>query len=372
MNKSFTKKYGLLILILIISGCSKEKQRLDNDHIVLGKGVNISHWLSQSKSRGEERREYFVEGDVIRIANGGFDHIRIPIDEEQMWNEDGHKEVEAFLLLNNAIQWALKADLKVVVDLHIIRSHHFLDKDPALFRDEKEAIKLAGFWRQLSEQLKVYPRDMVVYELLNESVAQDHEDWNRVFMYPYNEIRKLEPERTIILGSNRWQSANTFPYLKVPDDPNIILSFHFYTPIMVTHYKASWNATADYNGPIHYPGQTIMAEDTVGAGKGLSEALASHDWGVWNRERLQEIIKIPVNMADSLNLPLYCGEFGCYAPTPPEIRAEWFKDVLSILNENDVSWAVWDYKSGGFGLFNETGTKEIFEVIREEGRLAQD
>jgi len=282
-----------------------------------------------------------------------------------MWTEDGHKEEEAFLLLNNAIQWAMKADLKIVVDLHIIRSHHFLDKDPALFRDEKEAIKLAGFWRQLSEQLKKYPRDMVVYEVLNESVAQDHEDWNRIFMYPYNEIRKLEPERTIIMGSNRWQSASTFPYLKVPDDPNMILSFHFYTPIMVTHYQASWNATANYEGPIHYPGQTIMVEDTIGAGEELSKALASHDWGFWNREKLEEIIKTPVEIADSLNLPLYCGEFGCYSPAPTDIRAKWFNDVLFILNKNDISWAVWDYKSEGFGLFNEEGTNPIFEVIED-------
>ena len=366
MNKSQTKISAFFILISIIFGCSKEKQAKDNGTVVLGKGVNISHWLSQSQSRGEARREYFKEKDVLRIAEAGFDHIRIPIDEEQMWNEDGHKEADAFLLLNNAIQWALKANLKVVVDLHIIRSHHFLDKDPALFRDEKEAIKLAGFWRQLSEQLKVYPRDMVIYEVLNESVAQDHEDWNRVFMYPYNEIRKLEPERTIILGSNRWQSASTFPYLKVPDDPNMILSFHFYTPIMVTHYKASWNATANYDGPIHYPGQTIMAEDTIGAGEALSKALASHDWGFWYREKLEEIIKIPVQIADSLNLPLYCGEFGCYSPAPPEIRAKWFNDVLYILNKKNISWAVWDYKSEGFGLFNDEGTNPIFEVIEEK------
>ena len=130
---------GILGLSLIIFQCNpSDDTKIENSKLILGKGVNISHWLSQSQRRGEERREYFKEKDVRRIAEAGFDHIRIPIDEEQMWNEEGHKEAEAFLLLDNAIQWALKSDLKVVVDLHIIRSHHFLDKDPALFRDENE------------------------------------------------------------------------------------------------------------------------------------------------------------------------------------------------------------------------------------------
>jgi endoglucanase len=46
------------------------------------RGTNISHWLSQSRARGAERRAWFTEDDVQRIAGWGFDHIRLPIDEE--------------------------------------------------------------------------------------------------------------------------------------------------------------------------------------------------------------------------------------------------------------------------------------------------
>ena len=53
----------------------------------LKRGTNISHWLSQSTRRGKNRAAFFTEKDVTFIASHGFDHIRIPVDEEQLWTE---------------------------------------------------------------------------------------------------------------------------------------------------------------------------------------------------------------------------------------------------------------------------------------------
>jgi len=85
------------------------------------RGTNISHWLSQSTRRGEERARFFTEKDVELIASLGFDHIRLPVDEEQLWDEAGNKEPEAFALLHSAIGWAQTNKLRIIVDLHILR-----------------------------------------------------------------------------------------------------------------------------------------------------------------------------------------------------------------------------------------------------------
>ena len=47
------------------------------------RGVNISHWLSQSNVRGENRAVFFTEADVKFLSEVGFDHLRLPVDEEQ-------------------------------------------------------------------------------------------------------------------------------------------------------------------------------------------------------------------------------------------------------------------------------------------------
>ena len=90
------------------------------------KGVNISHWLSQVMDYSRERRHsYFTEMDAIFIRSAGFDHIRLPVDEQELWDETGQPIESAWAYLDQALQWAMRNDLNVVLDLHIIRSHHF-------------------------------------------------------------------------------------------------------------------------------------------------------------------------------------------------------------------------------------------------------
>ena len=98
---------------------------------------------------------------------------------------------------------------------------------------------MATMWIDLQKDLKDYPNDMVAYELMNEAVAPTHDDWNNLIAMLIGTIRKEEPNRIIIAGSNLWQTVETFDYLKVPEnDKNIILSLHFYYPSVVTHYRA--------------------------------------------------------------------------------------------------------------------------------------
>ena len=209
------------------------------ENFTIHRGTNVAHWLSQSEKRGKERINFFTESDVKQIVAMGFDHIRIPIDEEQMWDENGKRHEEAFELLENGIEWSTSNNLKVIVDLHILRSHHFNAKEKPLWTDVKEQEKFFDLWRDLSKMLKEFPNNMVAYELMNEAVADDHEDWNNLLQKAFEAIREIEPERVIVIGSNRWQSVETFNALKVPEnDKNIILSFHFYKPFLFSHYKA--------------------------------------------------------------------------------------------------------------------------------------
>ncbi|MDR1780385.1 MAG: glycoside hydrolase family 5 protein, partial [Tannerella sp.] len=216
----------------------------------LKRGVNISHWLSQSSVRGEQRAQYFTRRDVEFIASLGFDHIRFPVDEEQMFDEQGNKEKEAFTLLHNALRWCAEFRLKAVVDLHILRSHHFNAEEKPLFTQASAQEQFYDCWRKISGELRKYPLTMVAYELMNEPVADAPEQWNVIVNRCAAAVRKLEPRRTIVIGSNRWQAYNTVKDLQVPDnDPNIIISFHYYNPFLLTHYRASWTDNRLYRGP---------------------------------------------------------------------------------------------------------------------------
>ena len=331
-------------------------------------GTNISHWLSQSDVRGTQRKAYFTRDDVQRLADWGFDHFRMPMDEVQMWDTTGRPEAEAFDLMESALDWADRAGLKVVVDLHILRSHFFNQPtEPPLFTIPAEAEKFAGFWRQLSARLKGRSNDKVIYELMNEPVATNPDDWNRVAMLAFGAIRQLEPQRTIILGSNRWSSVTTFDQLQVPDDKNTILTFHFYHPMLITHHRAHWCPEGKmYDGPVQYPGRPIpdqhLAEVRQPEGNRLVQLNFNELNKPYDRSNMVADIAKPLAVAKRTGLPLYCGEFGVIDLTPRPVIHAWYRDLISVFNEFGIGFANWDYKEE-FGILDKqnksTGIAEI-------------
>jgi len=318
------------------------------------RGTNISHWLSQSSRRGEERRTWFTREDVAFLAGLGLDHLRLPIDEEQMWDESGKAEAEAFDLLNQALDWCAEHQLNAIVDLHILRSHHFNNRERPLWTQPEAQERFFQCWRELSDALRTRPVATVAYELMNEPVADDPEDWNRLVAKAVAVIRAKEPGRVIVIGSNRWQSADTFDRLKVPEgDPNLLLSFHFYEPFLLTHHTASWTSIGGFKGPVKYPGQTVDEADLAGVPEELARELRRGN-GTWNRDRIASSIQKPLALAKKTGLPLYCGEWGCLPAVPRGSRLAWYRDMVSVLEEHGVGWATWDYK-GGFGLRKRDG-----------------
>jgi len=329
--------------------------------------VNISHWLWQSSVRGEERESFFVEDDIRFIDSIGYDHIRLPVDEEQMWDEQGNKEPEAFSLLHKALTIAAEYNLRVIVDLHIIRSHYFNNKVRPLWTDPAEQDKFVALWRDLSAELSKYPNHMVAYELLNEAVSDDPEEWNNLVDRTVKAIRETEPERKVVIGSNMWQSVRTFDELKVPaGDTNIILSFHFYEPFVLTHHQTSWTALKPYTGPVKYPGQLIDTADLKQYGEAVYQEFMNYDLH-FTPDSIDSLLQEPLAFAREHNLPLYCGEWGCYKSVDNEDMLRWYADVRQKFAKYDIPWTNWDYK-GSFGIVSREGElyQDLIKVLLAE------
>ena len=352
---------NLLLFIMaigLLSACQSKPVSIGSPaDFKIFKGTNIAHWLSQSDKRGAERDSFFQEKDVMTIKELGFDHLRLPIDEEQMWEANGVRHDDAFKLLTNCLDWCQKHQLKVIVDLHILRSHHFNAEVKPLWTDPKEQEKFYKFWVDLSSVLKKYPVSDVAYELMNEAVADDPEQWNNLVANAVKTLRKLEPERIIVIGSNLWQSAKTFDVLKVPDDKNIILSFHLYEPFLLTHYHASWTGLKNYTGPVHYPGELLSHAEFDSLSQD-QQAIAKDFVGkAWSIETLEEMMQLPLKKGKELGLQVYCGEYGVIDGSPEADKIRWYNDMISVFNKNNIASANWNYKSGQFGLVNGDGGK---------------
>lgn len=329
----------------------------------LGRGVNLSHWLSQRDKTMPDPRDFFTADDVALIIAQGWDHIRLPIEESIMWNEDGSQNETAFQTLETAISWIHQAGLKAIVDLHIVNSHHFNAINDGgkntLFTSVESQDQLLDLWTQLSALLNHWPNDFLAYEILNEAVADEAEDWNKLVAKAIASIRSREPNRPIVIGSNQWQSVGTFPLLRVPEgDPNLILSFHFYNPFPFTHHQASWVGDySAYDGPINYPGMLLTEEQLAATeGQPYHEMLKGNN-GPHTKATLHRDMIPAIEYARAHRLPLYCGEWGSLKTVDRDDFLQWYTDMAQILDAEGINHAIWDYQ-GSFGI-KDYGTGKV-------------
>lgn len=348
MKKYLNILAAVCAVVFLSHGACAQSEKFE-----IKRGVNISHWLSQSSARGEARKNYLTRSDVERIAGFGFDHIRIPVDEEQMFSKNGKKDAEAFALLHQALGWCREFGLKAVIDLHILRSHYFNADVKPLFTEEKAQKQFYACWKLLSGELKKYPESMVAYELMNEPVADDPETWNVIVNRCLAEVRKLESDRTVIIGSNRWQNFGTVKDLRLPEgDKNLMISFHYYEPFMLTHYKASWTDQKNYTGPVHYPGLLVSPEEMQAQPDNIREKFGWAANVVYDYKRIENEFRQVAEVAEKWGLPVYCGEFGCIVNAPETPMYRWYRDMASLFDKFGFAFATWDYK-GSFGIIRK-------------------
>lgn len=374
LSKITILSLGIAAVFASCNGNQNESKKADSpitnsEHtFLLENGVNVSHWLSQSPLRGEERRNLITKKDFDSIAAMGFDHVRIPIDEEQMYDENMNRQEEAFALLNNAIQWSIENNLRVIVDLHIVRSYHFNNENEAtnsLFENRSAQEKVFSIWSDLQKELKKYSTDSVAYEFLNEPKAPTCQQWNELIGEFIDRIRKEEPNRYLVIGSNWWNSPGTIDSLSIPEnEKKVILSFHFYTPALITHYRAPWNnETNFYTDKVDYPGQII--KDTSCFEKYTEEQRIKLRRQNFNAEidSLYPLIAKLTKFTDSLGVQLNCGEFGAYPYfIDKEIRLRWYEDMVGTFNKFNISATHWCYK-GDFPVVNEDGSANELPAI---------
>ncbi|MBX3737498.1 MAG: cellulase family glycosylhydrolase [Candidatus Didemnitutus sp.] len=358
----FLRCFCLALPLALTAAPTESAPPLNPSGFRIHRGTNLSHWLSQYA--GAPRDRFITEDDFRFIARTGFDHVRLPVDEKELWDDAGRPNEENFGYLTKALGWARAHQLRVIVDLHTVRAHHFNvanDGGPAntLFSDPAAQRHFLGLWQQLSTRLRDQPVDAVAYEILNEAVADHDEDWNRLAAAALAQIRATEPRRVVVIGSNRWQGAWKFPALQVPaGDPNIILSTHCYEPFTFTHYRASWAPVKLYTGPVQYPGRPIPAEELAKIEAQQPRHIVDQFASArreWNVDTIRADLMPAIKRARELGLQLYCGEFGCLPTVPRADRLRYYRDFVGVLESEGMAWANWDYK-GNFGLFQRKGT----------------
>lgn len=327
-------------------------------------GINLGGWLSQCCHEEKHYETFIQEEDIKQIADWGMDHVRIPVDYEVLETEQGNIIEAGYGYVKRVLDWCEKYHLNAVLDLHRAYGYDFSEVDIEgknnLFADEALQERFVRLWVQIVEVFGLYKN--VAFELLNEVVEQENaEAWNALIRKSVSAIREVTKDAPIIYGGIQWNSVKTLKLLDVPQDDNIIFTFHFYEPLLFTHQKAYWVKGMNEKEDILYP-ETMEyyceKSRVLGyQGEVVTKAM-SKTMGV---EFVREMIQEAICAANNAGVKLYCGEFGVIDQAPLTDTLKWFRDVHEVFEENGIGGAVWSYKKMDFGIIDEH-----YDLIRDK------
>lgn len=322
----------------------------------LKRGINLGGYLSQCCHEKEHYDSFIEEQDIRQIAGWGFDHVRLPIDYMVFETEDGTLIKEGFDRVKKVVQWSKENNLDIILDLHKAYGYDFNDagdeEKNTLFSNEKLQQRFIELWIKIVSEFSAY--DNVAFELLNEVVERENADaWNKLIKATVTEIRKVAPTAPIIYGGIQWNSVKTLKLLEIPEDKNIIFTFHFYEPLIFTHQKAYWVKNMDPNETVCYP-ESMEYYNNKSMKLGYQgEVVTKSGSRMMGEEFITEMIEEAIIAGKNAGVSLYCGEFGVIDRAPVEDTLRWFKDVDSVFKKYDIGCAVWTYKKMDFGLVDE-------------------
>ena len=353
------------------------------------RGMGIGGWLTNYKRFNvlpeewrmkitvgdmEHFRSYITEADIKNIAEMGLDHVRLGFDQIVVEESPYKYRGEIFDIMEKFAGWCEKYRLNVVLNLHkAIGNYADIKEKTELLDDPGLQKRFVALWAEFERRFS--GRKAVAFELLNEVRNVDPEKWNALADAAISEIRRLNPERKIILGGVNWNGAGALRKLRLYDDPNIIYTFHFYSPFEFTHQRGVLQAAPlFYNRVMRYPSDIapyLEFRKLVGQGTGDYKNFKAMD-----REALRAMLKPAFDFArERPDKILWCGEFGTIRHAPAESRENYMRDVISLLRENGIQYCVWNYLStpndgNRFSLVDDDSRKilsrRMLEIIRGE------
>jgi hypothetical protein len=326
----------------------------------LKKGINLGGWLSQYKNYDHNHFKTFIQdSDIKRIAEWGFDHIRLPVDYP-LFEDDknlGKYLQSGFDYVHVCLEWCRQAGLRLILDLHKAPGYAFDDqKANQLENDTDLQTRFGNLWSAIAKEFISSDHDILAFELLNEINFRSSKNWNDIVDKTLLRIRPLDSERLILIGGNCFSSVDSLSAIKIFGDQHILYKFHFYLPLSVTHQKAYWLEGLDvFNKQVNYPGYAgglkIFLENNPQYQNRLSEDVDVF----FDRAYINKRMEPALEFLKTTQQPLHCGEFGVIDQAPMTTRENWTEDVVSILKEHTIGYAYWTYKELDFGLVDYSG-----------------
>ncbi|HEY4106274.1 MAG TPA: glycoside hydrolase family 5 protein, partial [Polyangiaceae bacterium] len=226
------------------------------------RGINLGNALD---APSEGAWGVTLKPEHFKMAKAaGLDHVRLPVRFSAHAGAEAPFKIDEalFTRVDWAVQQATANGLSIIIDLH---HYEELNKKP---RDNAE--RLVGMWQQIAARYKDQPAS-VAFELINEPADElKSPELNPITQKALAAVRATNPTRIVIVDSYFWASADRLKELELPQDPNLVPSFHMYQPILFTHQGMEWMGPEFQTKGIVFPGPPATPVTPVPAAQSTS------------------------------------------------------------------------------------------------------
>ncbi len=331
-------------------------------------GVNLGGWLSQSGYEKEHLENFITEDDIKRIAGWGCDHVRLPFDFNIILNDNNAISADAFKYLDRCVSWCEKYGLNIILDLHKTLGFSF-DKgenESGFFEDEKYQDVFVTIWRETARHY-AEKADRVAFELLNEITEKKYAIiWNNIAARTIREIRAAAPDNFILIGGIYQNSIFGLTLLDKPCTNNIVFNFHYYDPLVFTHQKAPWVDMMSPDCEIDYPDtkEAYRQKSLENVGADIAQKFDNFGGEMIDASFMEWEMSVAVEVAEKLDVPIYCGEYGVIDRVSDDQLMNWYTDISSVFNKLGIGRAAWTYREKDFGIVDPCRSKIVDKLVK--------
>ena len=350
---------GIVLILLIVDSMAQINSVAWQRYYSLGKGVNAQGWLTHIFETNTSGYIEYTEADFQQMRAYGFDHVRLKVDYAHWMDLDTILNVPVFpyetdstilLYTDTGISYCLNNGLICVLDYYnwswdsaMLNSSNYLQTAPILGKQ----------WKTIADRYKNLPADSLLYEIYNEPGGVGATEMRIAFKTIIDSIRTVDTVHTIIV----WGQVDDYTLL---GDNNIILTVHHYEP----HFFANQGKTFGNNSfnttgvPFPYDSVTMPLQNPLDTGSSYLTSLYNSYPNKGTMAYVDNWIQALKVHADSLNVPLYIGEFGCTNRSPAEGMVNYLEAVRKAFESHGIPWAIYNWKnknSSFFSMFNCDG-----------------
>ncbi len=214
----------------------KRAKSLDN-------GISIS-WFEQTWNKDILAKEPLKSTDFVLLKQLGFKSLRLPV--AFAYFESEHIPVEQlFTHIDNFVKQCNLYGFKLIIDYHNGNLNNV--------NYSTETSKLIYLWQTLTKRYAHVSHDDLFFELYNEPPHMDPQIWKDAAYNIATAIRKIDKERTLIIGASNYNSIYELSRFVRLADENVIYTFHFYEPFLFTHQGAEWIVDQEATVGVPFP-----------------------------------------------------------------------------------------------------------------------